>query len=185
MPTTPTFAIPYPCAGETIDCAAFAAFTQAVQDAVDDVAVAQEAALTRPSAKVSASSGIQTFTVAVATNVQFDFEDFDNDAMANLGVNNDRLTVATSGLYVVAASLMPAGSVTTLTSQAVALSQNGTILYRKKDSTRDNFPFGIHVVGLVNCVAGDILRVVYLWTGTGGPDTLTFCEFNARLVSLP
>lgn len=184
MPSTPNFAIPYPCSGTTIDCTAFEDFTEAIQDAIDAVSVAEQAALNRPAAKVG-DTDAQTFTVAVATNMTFVFEDFDNDAMANLGVNADRLTIQTDGIYVVSAMAQAAGSVTTLTSQAIAVSQNGTIRYRKKDSVRDNSPMTIHVVGLMSCVAGDIIRAVYLWTGTGGPDTLTSSDLQARLVSLP
>lgn len=185
MPSTPNFAIPYPCSGDNIDCGVFEDFTTAVQNALLSVDVSVEEANNRPAASISMSAS-QNINVGAATNVQFGSELYDNDNMANLGVNNDRLTVVTTGMYMVTGfTLGNGGSVTTLTSEAVALSRNGTILYRKKNSSDDNRSMGNTVTGLINCTAGDILRLVYLWTGTGGPMSLGFGTLSARLVAIP
>lgn len=62
------------------------------------------AALNRPSARVSATANqaIAANTFVFAT---FATEDYDNAAMGNLGVNNDRLTFTSTGLYLVTAEV--------------------------------------------------------------------------------
>ena len=64
----------------------------------------QTAALNRPSARVSASANQ---AIAANTNVfaTFATEEYDNAAMANLGVNNDRLTFTETGIYLVTAEV--------------------------------------------------------------------------------
>ncbi len=182
--TTPNFEIRYPCAGDTIDCDTFANFTNDIQAALDAVAVSETAALNRPNAKIT-ENGAQTIAFNTTTDIQFHIEEYDNNGMADLAVNNERLTIQTAGIYMAEAYMSGNSSFTTVSSQAIALSQNGTIRYRKKDSNRSNLTSSIHVVGLFNCLVGDVLRAVYLWTGSGGPEGVFSCEFQARLVSLP
>lgn len=183
MPVTPNWNIPYPCAGETIDCTVFQAFTQAIQDAVTGLGDLSNDILNRPAAKVS--GGGQAIAVGVSTNAVYTDELYDNAAMANLGVNNDRLTITTSGMYMVTGWWYPGSGFTTLTSNAVAISNNGTVLYRKKNSSDTNIAMSVTVTGLINCTAGDVLRTSVLWTGTGGPLNTFTSQLSARFVALP
>lgn len=184
MPSTPNFAIPYPCAGETVDCDDFALFTEGIQDALTSLDALNTEVLNRPAAHIQAFANGQTFTVNVATNVIFDTVFFDNDGMANLTVNNDRLTVQNPGMYLVSGNLRTGASFTTITSQSNALSLNGTILYRKKESSdNNNLMYIPSAIGLMNCVAGDVIRLVYLWTGTGGPDGSAIGHLMAHRIS--
>lgn len=61
-------------------------------------------ALNRPSARVSATANQ---AIAANTNVfaTFAVEEYDNAAMANLGVNNDRITFTSTGVYLVTAEV--------------------------------------------------------------------------------
>ena len=72
-----------------------------VQSLVNQINAANAA----PSARVSA-----TANQAVAANTDvfatFATEDYDNAAMGNLGVNNDRLTFTSSGIYLVQGSVI-------------------------------------------------------------------------------
>lgn len=87
-------------------------FPAQIQDFAQDVDTDVQAqvnsingALNRPSVRVSATAN-QSITQNVATFATFAVEDYDNAAMGNLGVNNDRITFTSSGLYLVAASVI-------------------------------------------------------------------------------
>jgi len=86
-------------------------FPTQIQDFATDVdtdvaalAARQTAALHRASVRVSATANQ---AVAASTNVYQTFatEEYDNAAMANLGVNNDRLTFTETGIYLVTAEV--------------------------------------------------------------------------------
>ena len=82
-------------------------FPAQIQDFAQDVDVDVQTqvntintALTAPSARVSASANLN---VPPSTFVFLTFatEEFDNAAIANLGVNNDRLTFTSTGIYLI------------------------------------------------------------------------------------
>lgn len=86
-------------------------FPAQIQDFATDVdtdvaalVARQTAALNRASARVSETANQ---AVAASTNVYLTFatEEYDNAAMANLGVNNDRLTFTETGIYLVTAEV--------------------------------------------------------------------------------
>jgi hypothetical protein len=184
MPATPNYGIVYPCSGSQIDCDVFAEFTDSVQSALMSLDTLQAQAQSMPSASIRRNSGSSPLTINVATSVQFDQEEWDNDGMANLGANNDRLTVQTPGIYMVMFHGQQGGTFTTLTSQAASLALNGTTWYRKKQGSTTNRNFPTQVFGLLECAAGDIIQAQWLWTGTGGPDTLFIAGMVARCVTL-
>lgn len=64
----------------------------------------QTAALNRASARVSASAN-QNILANTDTIVTWAVEEYDNAAMANLGVNNDRLTLTETGIYLITAEV--------------------------------------------------------------------------------
>lgn len=179
---TTNFAIPYPCAGETIDCTIFEAFTQAIQDALTGLDSQSVDVLNRPAASVT--GGGQNIAVNVSTNATYTSESYDNDNMADLTVNNDRLTIVTPGMYMITGYSSLGSGFTTITSNAVAITVNGTVLYRKKNSSDTNLAMNVTVTGLVNCLAGDIIRTSILWTGTGGPVSTFTSTLSARLVAI-
>lgn len=71
-----------------------------VQELVDRLDAAQH----RPSCRIS---GLANQAVAINTNVTATFsgEDWDNDNMANLGVNNTRIQITKRGVYLIGASV--------------------------------------------------------------------------------
>lgn len=184
MPFTPNFNIFYPCAGDNIDCEDFQTFTDSIQAALATVDTAEQEVLQRPNARASAFSTGQTIAVTAATNVQFDVEFFDNDTMVNLAVNNERITIQTAGIYLATGSFLNGGPVTTLTSESLALSQNGTIRFRKKNHFNANTAVSLQTIGLFDCQIGDIIRLVYLWTGSGGPAGVFDASLSAQLVAI-
>jgi hypothetical protein len=185
MPFTPGFDIFYPCEADAIDCTIFGTFADSVQAALNTVDLLETQVLNRPTAKIVTSAPPQTFIINTNTNVQFQTEVFDNDSMVNLAVNNDRITINTAGVYLVQSELTGLAGFTTLTSEASALTQNGTVRYRKKKHFPADVPLSIQTIGLFNCQVADIIRLTYLWTGTGGPATIANAELTATLLTLP
>ena len=61
-------------------------------------------ALNRPSAKVSSSTA-QVFAPGVPQFVTWATENYDNAAMANLGVNNDRISFTSTGKYLISVEI--------------------------------------------------------------------------------
>jgi len=80
-------------------------FAQDVDADVQAIVTSANAALSAsPSARISATANQ---AVAANTNVTVTFatEEYDNAAMANLGVNNDRITFTSTGFYLIAAEV--------------------------------------------------------------------------------
>lgn len=75
-------------------------FAQDVDADVQALVAAQNLALAAPSARVSASAN-QAIAVSTDTFLTFATEEYDNASMGNLGVNNDRLTFTSRGLYLI------------------------------------------------------------------------------------
>lgn len=185
MPLTPNFDIFYPCADDPIDCEEFTTFTESIQVALDDMDVLVEQALSKPTAKIQTFASAQTVTVNTQTTVQFQTEVIDNDNMVDLAVSNSRITIQTAGVYLVHGKWHMAVPFTTVSSQAVALLQNGTRTFRKRDSTDNNSAMTLQIIAAMSCAVGDFIQMSVLWTGTGGPSTITGTTLNATLLTLP
>lgn len=172
---TANWSLPYPCAGDTIDPSIFCEFSNAVDSALSIVSANAVFVANRPTARIDRTASSNTFTVNVATNVQFDTERFDNDAMANLAVDNAAITVATPGIYW--ASFMVGGisTFTTWTRYRMRITQNATPFIARKfmiDTGLSVFT-DQNIYGALHCQAGDVIRGEYIWNGTGGPQTMT------------
>lgn len=181
--TTTRFAIPYPCLGDVIDPNAFANWTLGLESAMSQVDAIEALALHKPMASITFPNAT-SFTVNVATNITFGTELFDTDNMVDLGSNNDRITIRTQGIYMVEASLCLASApFTTYTSGRIGVSVNGTLATARK---HDDVSIAGSIAAILPqvLVPGDILRLQYLWTGTGGPSSLAcqFARLSARLV---
>lgn len=173
---SPTFGIPYPCVGETVNPATFAAFANAVDAAVATVDAVENLALKRPTAAVAGSASIP---VGVATTVTFTTELWDNAAMADVILANDRLTITRNGVFLVWGQA-PTGTGANATSMALIVTRNAVAFAENKRNASGN-PFNQQVVAPVPCVAGDVLRLQCLWTGLAGPLVANF-QFAARLL---
>lgn len=75
-------------------------FATDVDTDVQAIVASTTAALNSKSARVSASAD-QLMVANTDTFLTFAVEEYDNGAMANLGVNNDRLTITENGIYLV------------------------------------------------------------------------------------
>jgi hypothetical protein len=79
-------------------------FAQDVDTDVQTLVNRQTAALNRPSARVSATAN-QNIPANTPTFLTWATEEYDNAAIANLGVNNDRLTFTQTGIWLVTAEV--------------------------------------------------------------------------------
>lgn len=105
MPLNTPRGYPYPVYTDPADFTTQVGnFANAVDTDVENQATLISDALNYPSARVLATANQ---AVAVNTDVRCTFatEEYDNDTMANLGVNNDRLTIVTPGIYLVTAEV--------------------------------------------------------------------------------
>lgn len=105
MPLNTPRGYPYPVytdvANPTVQIGNFAT---AVDTDVQAQAARITAALNRPSVRVTATAN-QSITANTDTFATFATEVYDNDSMGNLGVNNDRITFTTAGIYLVTAEV--------------------------------------------------------------------------------
>lgn len=182
---TPVLGIRYPCGGDTIDPSVFANFTNDVQAALLAGDAAVSSAANRPAASVSTGTApSQAVVINTATDLTFDTEVFDNDGMADLAVNNDRLTIQTGGLYLCGASCTTFSGFATITGMSVSLTVNGVTAYRRRLPPGDNTRgWGWMHRGLLDLNAGDVLRAQTRWTGTGGPANVLLKALTAQLVA--
>lgn len=181
---TAVYAIPYPCAGENIDCAAFEAWADGIQAALTSVAGLEDDAKNRPNARASGTNQA-AFVAATPTNLVYQTENHDNDSMINLGVDATAITTTTAGWYLFAASIEAQVSAT-VTSVSLALSQNATVIYRSKNgynAASAEPDSGVQVIGLIQCAAADVIRAVFTWTGAGASPTVTRATLFGYLVS--
>lgn len=105
MPANTPRGYTYPVYGDPADFpAAMQDFATDVDTDVQNLVNQTTAALNRASARVSASAN-QNIPANVNTFVTWAVEEYDNAAMANLGVNNDRLTFTETGIYLIHAEV--------------------------------------------------------------------------------
>lgn len=181
---TPVYGITYPCGGETINPDVLSTFAQTLDAALLRGAADLAEATTRPNAQIRYLIGgtQQTIAVNVVTNVTYAAELYDNDNMADVAVNNDRLTCQTGGVYAVS-STFSFSNVTTLTGLSLILTVNGAEVGRWKTRVVVGGTFGECTLAIpVDLFPGDIVRTQLLWTGTGGPGTVSNNSMAASLL---
>jgi hypothetical protein len=179
MPTTPVWNLPYPCAGETIDPSIFCDFSDAVDAALVTINANAEFVANRPNVRLDRTGSVNTFAAGVGVNVQYNSVNFDNDGMANLGADPAVLTVQTPGVYWATFSLGGFSTFTTWTRYLMLVSVNGgNWIFRKyMVNTAQGTPADNTIQGALVCQAGDQIRTIFQFIGTGGPMVATRGSF--------
>lgn len=166
---TPNRNYPYPLSSDPADAPGQ---LQALAEAInDDLATVEAQVQERPFAQVRATVPQSLPSVGVQTTVVFDYQDFDNDDMANLSDTPGALTINTPGIYFVFLQVQWPHRSKFSTTAVVGvqfdqfLRQNGTD--RGRNTTQNSrwsgpsspVPLdGYYSTGaLMNCVAGDQL----------------------------
>lgn len=160
--------IPYPESVEVID----ADQVKDLADAIDalfaaDILAIQDG-LRPPGARVRSTAN-QAFANATDVTCVFGAEDYDVGGMANLGVNNERLTIQHDGYYLVNGGIRLSATPTTTTELAAWITQNGAGnvlgLYRSTGHNAGSVSLSV----VLQCVAGDVIRLMGRWEGTVSP----------------
>lgn len=181
--STPVYGIVYPCGDDTIDTSVFQTFADSLDAALVTGQAELDAATQKPSAQVY-QSGTVAISIASGTDTTATFttEVFDNDGMADLAVNNDRLTIQTGGVYWVAISIQVSGF-TTLSSMTGIIQRNGVDFYRYKSRNLaiagDAFA---NFAMPMDLFPSDTLILRARWTGTGGPGSIGLRRLTASLL---
>ncbi len=178
---TPNLNLRYPLYTEPVDGAG------QIKNLADDINFALSTTQTnigqitvRKTAQVFATTN-QSNPNTVATIMTYVTEVIDTDNMANLGVNNDRLTVQTAGLYLVSTSvLFPA---TAVGKRRLELLKNGTVMASQQ---RENAGAGadvrLNILMLVAGVPTDFFQARSS-QDSGGAVNTTFRNLAATRVS--
>jgi hypothetical protein len=168
VPSTPVFGIVYPCMGPAITLADFSNFATSVETAIATVDALATQATSPPNVSVGLSLG--GVALGVATNITYTTEHWDSGTIAT--PISDALTVPANGMYMAAVNVGITGFAT-LTSMRAAITVNGTIQYAFKYLPAASTPTQDVPHGLLRLAAGDLVRCNFLWTGTGGPGTVS------------
>jgi Tfp pilus assembly protein FimT len=179
MPTT-SLGIRYPIGKDVITDLAYANLANDVDALLAALQVKRTAATHLNTARVRLTTP-QNITAATATDLVYQVEDWDVGTLANLGVNNERLTID-NGIWFVTGQAQGSGT-TTMTSSRAMLTLNGTVVYAHKTDQTSTQGTSQTVSGLVINNAGPSpLRLQNLWTGTGGPSSIIFASLTAIFI---
>ena len=140
--------------------------------------------LNAPSARVSASAN-QSIPSGVATFVTWAVEEYDNAAMANLGVNNDRITFTETGIYLVHAEINHASN-----GNATVGGRSGALVQNLSSQTASHTTPGIQntavewsLTDLIEVITiGDFIRI-QLRHNSGAAVNIDARSFSATKVS--
>lgn len=184
---TTNWAIPYPCAGENLDPAAFCNFSDAVDAALTVVDANASFVAHRPNVRIDRTSSLNTFAAGVATNVQYDTVAFDDAGMADLGSDNTLLTsdFDAPGVYWATFSIGGFATFTTWTRYLMAIQHNGVNrIYRKYmvNTGSGTTPEDNTIQGVLVCQPGDLVRTQFTFIGTGGPMVATRGSFGLSFI---
>lgn len=183
--STAVYGITYPCGGDTIDTDVFATFASSLDAALAEGSADLAEATDRPNAQAEAVFTGQSVTVNVTTTLTYVNEVYDNDSMADIAVNNDRLTVQTTGAYLVWGRYS-LSNWTTLSSLAIILTVNGVERGRHKSRVAAfSADAQVNLTMPMDLVAGDFIQAQALWTGTGGPATAQPRLLSASYIAAP
>lgn len=178
---TPGLSLPYPYANETVDSVSVKNLADAVDAALNTSITNATLTNRRPAALVKRTTGTQSFASGAAlANLTYTTEMFDNDAMGNLGTNNERLTITTAGVYLISAfwSLDPSTNGSEVTSSNAIITVNGTLIAGRK--TRFTLLGAFSVMHRLS--AADVIRQQFTWTGTNSPKNVTQAALAARWI---
>ncbi len=178
--STPTYSIPYPFESETMTSVSVKNLADTVDGLLNTQITAAIAASKYPAALVKRDTGTQSFATGSAlANVTFTTEHYDNNGMGNLGTNNERLTIATAGVYfITAACFLDSSNNENITMAELTITLNGTMIAARKGRWTRGLGFGV----MKRLAAADILRMQYRWVGTNSPKNMLRSALGARWV---
>ena len=161
--TTPIYGFTYPCPGEVVNEASFSTLTGQIDTVLAALDVAADDALTRPHAGVLGNA--ESVPVSVGTLLP-----------------TPQVVFPTAGVWEAIAASSAGSGETTIDAHRLLFRHNATDYHGQTQNTEGNQGFRApwaHNVFVA--AAGDTLRVIDFWAGTGGPRTLVVTLFT-RLI---
>lgn len=183
MPGYTSLGIQYPLQNEVVDATSWQTMADDIDALLTSLDALRDVAVSRPTAAISGgSTGLAVNTDGVLSG--FTVEDFDTGGYANLGVNNDRLTLPTGVFWCQAKANMTGA--TTIAMTRTGLLVGGTTIWAMQQ--QDTYaaganPGNIRSSGIVVITsASTTLQARIRWSGTGGPATFLSQELAAYKV---
>lgn len=170
MPGITPLGIRYPLPWETVTAQSYEDMANDIDGVLDGLDLLRTQARVPEMALVDWGGVSTSVPQGVTTTLTYAFEDFDTAGLANLGVNNDRLTLS-AGLWFVNAWASTSGG-TTNTGTQLQLHLNTALhsFHRVDNSSFTSKDINVH--GLLYVPVGAaVLQANAAWFGTGGPMT--------------
>jgi hypothetical protein len=170
MPGTTSLGLRYPFPSETVTAQSYQDLAEDIDSVLDTLDALRTQARVPEMAIVQWPGGGTSVTQGVTTTLTYGTEVVDTAGLANLGVNNDRLTLS-AGIWLINGWASISGGTTTSGTQLqfhlnAALHSFHRIDNSSFPSKETNGQALIHVAA-----AGSILQMNAAWFGTGGPQT--------------
>jgi hypothetical protein len=182
MPTT-SLGIRYPSPYDTVDATSWQNLASDVDGLLTALGTKRDAALKPSSARVL-GPGTQTVPATTPTVVTYTIEEWDVGGIANLGVNNDRLTL-TPGFWYVQGMIWYDG-ITNPNHTEVDITLNTVQVAQNRIGPIYSGYCMQAAILIPVTTAGDFVQMVAGWSGAGGPSTLIRATMDAiKLRNLP
>lgn len=171
MPGTTSLGIRYPLQSEIINATSWQNMSEDIDALLTSLDALRDTAVSRPTARISGG----TTSVAVNTDVfmsTFNSVDWDTGGYADLGANDDRLTLP-SGIFWCVTKGNISGTTTLAMARTGIVSGGATVWgMQEQDDYTSTVASTIRSSALVMLTAAStIIQARVRWSGTGGPAT--------------
>ncbi len=149
--TTPIYAFPYPCPGDTISASSFSGLANAIDTKLLELQADATFALNRPNvdSDVVATQNIPPGVVTTLTTADSTY------------------TISVAGVWVVFLEVARDSGPTTVTYQRAQVLQNAVARFGFTQDSEGDVPVVCRPFGAIVAAAGDVITGTFLWTGTG------------------
>lgn len=154
--TTPIYAFPYPCPGDTVDDADFAALAAAIEAKLIDVEDDYLLALNRFNTDFSSST--QTIPAGVDTVIT---------------TGQYTIPAGGDGIWVISSQVFNATTPATTNALRIRVRQGAVSRFGFTSNAEGNTPRNAMAVGVIVAVAGDVISNTVLFSGVGNMDVFT------------
>lgn len=159
--TTPIYAFPYPCPGETVDATDFADLANAIETKMIDVENDYVLALNRFNADFGGT--VQNIPAGVDTVILA-----------------PQYTIPAAGIYVVSAHVFNTTTPATTNALRVRVRQGVTSRFGFTANAELNTPRNAMAVGVIVAATGDVISATVLFSGAGTMDV--FVDLTVKML---
>lgn len=157
--TTPIYALPYPCPGDTVDATDFQDLALAIEAKMIDIEADYLLALNRFNSDDGGT--VQTIATGVDTVILV-----------------PQYTIPLAGVYVVTAHLFPASAPATINATRIRVRQGAVSRFGFTANNELNTTRNVMAVGVIVAAAGDVISATALFSGAGTLDVFVDMTFK-------